>query len=287
MKMTAKFWMTAVSLAVLLPTWSFAQNNVPQPSVHAPIRSGGVAVIDLPDSSAQSVSLNIVKGRFSDYSVGNLTLSGSGVDFRNGTLQGLKADISNADLDNLLVDRLQLNAPAFAFDTMQLINNHTFILSQPVTAQVVLQISEDGINRFLSNPKTMSKIEKSIQKQTGGLKLVTFNNPNFVLLGGNKVKLTLTAIVAQGLAVPLEMTGKIGIQNGQLAMTNLDIQSGENQLQLPVDVASTFQDKINEAIDFKRLGKNSLVITADSMKVSGKTLHIDGHATLTRLQFGA
>src|SRR5262245_51408082 len=138
MKVTAKFWMFALSLALLTPTWSFAQDDVQQPTMHAPIRSGGVAVIDLPDSSAHSVSLNIVKGRFADDCAGNLTLTGSGVDFRNGTLPALKADVSNADLDNLLVDRLLLVTPAFAFDTMQLINNHTFVLSQPVTAQVAV-----------------------------------------------------------------------------------------------------------------------------------------------------
>jgi hypothetical protein len=99
--------------------------------------------------------------------------------------------------------------------------------------------------------------------------------------------MTMNATVAQGLAVPMEMTGKLGIVNGQIGLSDLNILSGGNQIQLPVDVASTFQDKINELIDFKRLGKNSLVITADNMKVSGKTLIIDGHATLTRLQFGA
>jgi hypothetical protein len=286
-KMLAKVYPLAVATALLFPLAAFAQQLPGQPTVHAPLKAGGVAVIDLPDSSAQSVTLEIVKGRFADYSVGKFSLTGSGIDFRSGTLQGLKTDISGGDFDNLLVDRLQMAAPAFAFDTMQLLNNHTFVLTQPVTAQVNLQISEDGINRFLSNPKTLSKIEKSIQKQTGGMKLLTFNSPNLTFQGGNKVRMTMNATVAQGLAVPMEMTGKLGIVNGQIGLSDLNILSGGNQIQLPVDVASTFQDKINELIDFKRLGKNSLVITADNMKVSGKTLIIDGHATLTRLQFGA
>jgi hypothetical protein len=170
---------------------------------------------------------------------------------------------------------------------MQLLNNQAFVLAQPVTAKVSVTISEAGINRFLANPKTMGKIEKAIQKQTGGLKLVTFANPSLSLQGSNKVKMNVTGIVAQGLAVPMEMTGKLAIQNGQLGITDMTISSGGNDLQLPLDVARAFQDKINELIDFKRLGKNSLVITADNMKLSGKTLLIDGHATLTKLQFGA
>lgn len=301
MKLISKFLLPAVSVGLLALPLALAQSQLGQSqpaqqpqatpdlpaAMHSPIKAGGVMALDLPDSSAQTVSLDIVKGRFSNYSVDRVTLTGSGIDFRNGTLQGLKADIANGDFENLLVDKLSLLAPAFSFDTMQLLNNHAFILSQPVTAKVNMVISETGINRFLANPKTLGKIEKSIQKQTGGIKLITFSNPSMTLQGGNKVKMNVTSMVAQGLAVPLEMTGKLGIQNGQLGITDMQISSGGNDLQLPLDVAKSFQDKINELIDFKRIGKNSLVITADSMKLSGKNLLIDGHATLTKLQFGA
>jgi hypothetical protein len=160
------------------------------------------------------------------------------------------------------------------------------VLSQPVTAKVAIALSEAGVNRFLSNPKTLDKIEKAIRKQTGGIKLVTFSNPSMSLMGGGRVKVNVTGTVAQGIAVPLEMIGKLGIQDGQLAISNLAMPSGGNNVQMPLDLASSFQSKINELIDFRRLGKNSLVITADSLKQNGKILTIDGHATLTKLQFG-
>lgn len=291
MSLTQKYLFPALSLALLAFPVALAQQPdaaAPTgPVMRAPVKAGGVMALDLPDSSAQSVSLDIVKGRFSEYSVGRITLTGSGIDFRNGTLQGLTADILEGDFDSLLVDKLSLIAPAFSFDTMQLLNNRAFVLAQPVTAKVKLALSEAGLNRFISSPKTLSKIEKSIQKQTGGLKLITFSKPSLSLLAGNKVKMNVTGLVAQGLAVPLEMTGKLVIQGGQLAITNMALSSEGSDLQLPLDVAKSFQDKLNEMIDFKRLGKNSMVITADSMKLTGKTLMIDGHATLTKLQFGA
>jgi hypothetical protein len=282
-----KLFFSAATVALLAVPLTFAQNLPGQPSVAPTIKAGGVVALDLPDSSAQSVSLDIVKGRFSDYSVGRIILTGSGIDFRNGTLQGLKADILEGDFDSLLVDKMALVAPAFSFDTMQLLNNRSFVLSQPVTAKVSIAISEAGLNRFLANPKTLGKIEKAIQKQTGGIKLVTFSNPSFHLAGGNKVKMNVTGVVAQGLSVPMEMTGLLAIQSGQLNIQNMQITSSGNQLELPLDVAKSFQSKINEMIDFKRLGKNSMVINADTMKVTGKTLNIEGHATLTKLQFGA
>jgi len=255
-------------------------------TIHAPIKAGGAVALDLPDSSAQSISLDIVKGRFSDYSVGHIILSAAGMDFRNGSLQSLKTELTDANFDNLLVDKLQMDAPGFSFDTMQLMNNRTFVLSQPVTAKVNLTLSEDSLNHFLANPKTLAKIEKSIQKQTGGLKLLTFSNPSLSLLGGNRLRVNVTGVVAQGLAVPMEMNGNLALSDGQLVVQNMKLTSGGNDLQLPTDVAKSFQDKLNDMINFKKLGKSSLVITADKLKFQGKNLHIEGHATLTKLQFG-
>ncbi len=255
-------------------------------TVHAPIRAGGVMAMDLPDSSAQSIALDIVKGRFSDYSVGRMTLTATGIDFKQGALQGLKAEIAQGNFDNLLVDKMTMIAPAFSFNTMELLNNHTFVLNQPVNAKVSLQISEAGINQFIANPKTMEKIEKSITRKTGGLKLVEFSNARFYLLSNSNVRMTVNTIVGQGMTVPLEMNGHIGLVNGQIAISDMKVTSSDNKVQLPFDVSTTFQDKINDMIDFKKLGKNSLIITADSMKLTGKTMNIEGHAQLTKLKFG-
>jgi|GEM_PF-2753461 len=255
-------------------------------TVHAPIKAGGVMALDLPDSSAQAITLDITKGRFSDYSVGRVIVSATGMDFKSGTLQSLKTDITDGLFENVPVQKLGINVPAFSFDTMQLLNTHTFVLTQPVNGKVSLTLTEEGINRFLNNPKTLQKIEKSITKQTGGLKLITFANPNFILMGGGKIKITVNSTVAQGLAVPLQMLGSLGIRNGQLEVTNLTMSSSGNNVQLPVDLAGTVQTKLNELIDFKRLGKNSLVIYADTMKQTGKSLNLNGHATVTRLKFG-
>jgi len=255
-------------------------------SMHAPIKAGGVMALDLPDSSAQAISLDITKGRFSDYSVGRVIVSATGMDFKSGTLQSLKTDITDGLFENVPVQKLGISVPGFSFDTMQLLNTHTFVLTQPVNGKVFLTLTEEGINRFLNNPKTLQKIEKSITKQTGGLKLITFSNPNFTLMGGGKIKITVNSTVAQGLAVPLQMLGSLGIRNGQLEITNMTMTSSGNNVQLPVDLAATMQSKINELIDFKRLGKNSLVIYADSMKQTGKSLNLNGHATVTRLKFG-
>lgn len=289
MRMTRPFILSALSAAVLsVPFLALAQQApIDMNTTRAPIKGGGVVALDLPDSSAQAVTLDILKGRFDEYSVGRIKLTGEGVDFRNGTLQGLRAEVVDGDFENLMVDKMSLNTPGFAFDTMQLINNRAFILSQPVTARVNLTLSEAGLNRFIANPKTLEKIEKAIQKKTGGLKLLTFSNPSLALLSGNKIRLNVTSLLAQNVAVPMEMNGKLTVQNGQVKMTGLSVSSGGNDVPLPVDVADVFEDKLNEIIDLKRLGKKSFVITAESLKLNGKHLQIEGSATLTKLQFGA
>jgi hypothetical protein len=296
MTITRKLLLPALTMALMTIPFSLAQNGQPAApatgelpanvKVAPAIKAGGVMALDIPDSSAQAVTLDILKGRFSDYSVGRIKLTGEGIDFRNGTLQGLRAEVLDGDFDNLVVDTLKIGTPAFSFDTMALLNQRTFILDQPVTANVNLILSEAGLNKFLANPKTLGKIEKAIQKKTGGLKLLTFSNPSIAMLGGDKVKLNVTGNIAEGLTVPMEMMGKLAIRNGQVSVTNLSVSSGGNDLGLPVDVAKAFEDKINEIIDFKRIGKSNFVITADRMKLNGKHLHIEGHATLTKLQFG-
>jgi hypothetical protein len=254
----------------------------------APIRSAGVVALDLPDSSAKTVSLDIIQGRFSDYSVGNIHLVGSGIDFKQGVLQKLEASIKEGNFDNLLVDQMTVTAPAFSFDTMQLLNNQTFVLKEPVDAVVQISISEAAINQFLANPKTISNIEKAVQKQTGGIKLVTFSNPSFQLLSGQKVKLAVTGLLGQGIPLPLAMDGNLKISaGGQLGITDLKVSSSGTSVQMPVNVADTFQQKLNELINFQRLGKNSMVITAEKLVTSGKTLKMTGHAKLTRLKFGS
>lgn len=279
--MTRKLLLSLLAASVMMSPLAFAQ----QQKV-APVMGAGSVAIDLPDSSAQSVTLDIVQGRFSDYSVGRITLTGNGIDFRNGTLQGLKADVLDGDFDNLPVNKLSLNTPAFSFNTLELLNNRTFLLSQPVNARVHLTISEANLNRFLTNPKTLGQIEKSIQKKTGGMKLLTFSNPHISLLSGNKVKLDVTGVLAQNMAIPMEMTGSLGLHAGQLKLNNLNLSSNGTQLPVPVDVAKVFEEKLNEMIDFKKLGKNAMVIQADSIKLNGHNLIIEGNATLTKLKFG-
>lgn len=105
-------------------------------------------------------------------------------------------------------------------------------------------------------------------------------------MGGNKLKLTVNGIFAQGMAIPMEMTGNLGLQAGQLRLSNLTLMSNGTQIPLPVNVADVFEDRLNEMIDFKKLGKNAMIIQGESLKVTGGNLVIDGHATLTRLKFG-
>ncbi|MEM0952019.1 MAG: LmeA family phospholipid-binding protein [Cyanobacteria bacterium P01_H01_bin.74] len=253
----------------------------------APVRSAGIVSLDLPDSSAKEINLTIVNGRFSEYSVGNIRLTGSGIDFKEGVLDSLDAEIKTGNFDNLIVDKMTVNSPGFQFDTMQLLNSQTFVLKEPVDAEVSINISEAGINQFLASPKTLKKVESAITKQTGGIALFQFSNPVFQLLSGNKIKLDLTAVFAQGVSFPLAMRGNLDIQAGKVVIQQLALSSADTPIELPADIAKTFESKLNELIDFQRLGKNTLVLNAETLSTSSKALKLNGHAQITRLKFGS
>lgn len=249
-----------------------------------PINSGGVVMIDLPTSTAESIRLDIKEGRFAAQSVGHLTLDAQGVDFRKGTLKSLTAHVKNGHFDNALVDDLLMKTQAFSFDTFELLNRRRFVLDNPVNSDVSLRISEDSFNRYFSSPQVIGKLEKAVAKKTGNFSLLTFSNPTVKFLDRSRVRLSVMTSVANAMAAPMEFDGRIAADNGKLVFKNLKMSS--NGVQVPIDVSSVFEKKLNEMIDLERMGKNNFVIRANSVSMSKGMLEVRGQAALTRLEFG-
>ncbi|MBY0449882.1 MAG: hypothetical protein K2X01_04570 [Cyanobacteria bacterium] len=249
------------------------------------INAGSVAFIDLPESSAQSIILDINQARFAQQSVGRLTLNATGIDFKQGNLQKLKASLQDGNFNNMLVNELVLDSAPFHFDTFELLNHRRFILDKPVYAGVSLKISEANLNSFIRSPKTIGKLEAAVAKKTGGIKLIQFSNPTVDIPNGkSRVKLTMQVSLANALATPIEMSGILTVFEGKLLFQQLKVVS--NQVQLPVDIATVFEKKLNELIDVERIGRSNFTIYAQSLSIHQKTIQILGNAKLSRLEFG-
>jgi hypothetical protein len=275
---------TLALLTSLCFTGVLASSSAQAEEQMAPINSSGVVLIDLPASSAESIRLDIKQARFASQSVGRLVLDAQGIDFKKGSLNGLGAEVTEGNFDNVLVDSLKLNASAFSFDSLELLNHRRFVLDNPVNATVDLRISEENLNRFFANPKTIQKLEKAVAKKMGNLALVNFSNPSLKLQDKNRVRLSLNTSFANAVAAPMEFDGRLGVENGKLVFTSLKLLS--NGVQLPVDVSDVFQKKLNEMVDLEKLGKNNFVIHADSLRISNRAVEVKGTAALTRLDFG-
>lgn len=268
----------ATSLAICNLS-AFAESGV------VPINAGSVAVVDLPASSAKSIALDIEDARFASRSVGRLRLKADGIDFRNGILQALHAHMADGNFDNnIKVDEFNINTAGFSFDTMELLNHQRFVLDNPITAAVNLKISEKNLNNFFAHPKTIEKLEKALQKKTGGLKLLRFSNPTLELLGKNRVKLNVLMIAGDAVGAPLEMTGEMRVKRRKLEFNDLEVSSGRSAL--PVDIAAVFEKQLNHLIDLEKLGKHHFTIHARNVNVSKKMVEINGDAAMTRLEFG-
>ena len=160
---------------------------------------GGVETVDLPLSQADLIHLEIKEGFFDESSVGHLNVSMHKVNLRDGYLNSLELGINNGEFEYVFFDSLTLKTAPFSFDTYDLINHQRFSLDQPVNGSVSVVITEAGLNRFIQEPRVRQKIEKSIQKKTGGIKLITFDNPKLELLRKDEVKLSLMLNVGGGL----------------------------------------------------------------------------------------
>ena len=265
-----------------------SQNLSPMPFTNnntLGLNAGSVAFIDLPESTAQSIILDINQARFAQQSVGRLTLNATGIDFKQGNLQKLKASMQDGNFNNMLVNELVLDSAPFHFDTFELLNHRRFILDKPVSAGVSLKISEANLNSFIRSPKTIGKLEAAVAKKTGGIKLIQFSNPTVEIPNGrSRVKLTMQVSLASALATPVEMSGILTVSGGKLVFQQLKVVS--NQVQLPVDIAAVFEKKLNELIDVERIGRSNFSIYAQSLSIHQKTIQILGNATLSRLEFG-
>ncbi len=251
------------------------------------INAGTVGITDLPTSSARSITLDIQDARFSSRSVGRLKLQANGIDFKQGVLQSLKADMINGHFDNnIKVDEFIINTNSFSFDTLELLSHQRFILDQPVTAQVELHISEENLQNFFAHPKTVTKLEQAIRKKTGGMDLIRFSNPTLDLLGGEKIRMNLMVVVGQAIAAPITIEGQMKIKRQKLMFRDLKVTSSDTAL--PVDIASAIQSQLNKLVDLEKLGaKNNFVILARSVKGTKHKVSITGLATMTRLEFGS
>jgi hypothetical protein len=273
-----KLLVASLALGLMIAP-AFAESQV------APINAGSLGVVDIPVSTAKSITLDIEDARFASRSVGRLTLEARGINFRNGVLETLRANMLNGNFDNnIKVDEFIINTSAFSFDTFELLNHQRFVLDKPITAAIQLRISEDNLNNFFTHPKTIEKLEKAIQKKTGGLKLISFSNPSLELLGGDKVKLNTLIVIGDAVGAPLEMIGKMKVKNNKLVFSDLDVTSSDTRL--PVDVASVFQSQLNSLIDLEKLGESHFTVQAKNLKISKKMVEIDGNAAMTRLEFG-
>ncbi|MEB3285999.1 MAG: LmeA family phospholipid-binding protein [Vampirovibrionales bacterium] len=248
--------------------------------------STGVASIDLPESHAKKVSLEIVDGSFNFYNAGKIRLEANNIDFRNGSLGGLNVNLNKGDFDNIWVDQMTINTAAFNFDTYELLNNRRFSLAQPVNGTVNLLISEAGINHFLQHPKTLDKLEKSIAKKTGGLKVITFADPKLKFIKDNQVQLDVTGIMGGSVMVPMQMVGQLALKNSNPVFQNLKVISENSEVPMPVDVTKVMEKQLNDMLNLQKLGKDTFVIKANSLKMKKGVLELAGNATFTRLEFG-
>ena len=279
---------SVLALTTQLPVFSQSDTPAAAPVTTPVAVQGGVQNVDLPLSQADLIHLEIKQGFFDQYSVGQLDVDMHTINLREGNLQSLELGINSGEFNDVYIDQLHLKTAPFSFDTMSLLNHQRFVLDHPVSGEVSVIMTEDGLNRLVQEPKLREKIERRLQKTTGGIKLITLENPKVDLGRGNEVKLSMTLSFG-GVEIPVEMQGHLALQNGNLAFTDMQMTSSspdQGNVTLPPDLAQLVADQLNDVLQFNKLAKNDIQITGDTLKMSPKRLEIDGHATMSRLEFG-
>lgn len=269
------------------PVW--AQNNPSQPTnplpqTRQPIQVGSLQAVGVPEGYIESLKLELGKGRIGDYAADGMSLAIQGVDVPTGSMKGLTLNVNGGMFEMIPVDEFRLQSGAFAFDPYEFLNNRRIIVTKPVEANVSLRISEASLQKFIAHPETLSRLEAAIAKQTGGMKLITLSNPSLSLLGKDNIRIGMLVTAAGAIAAPVEMAGRLALNsNGSMVVQNLAVSSGGAPL--PVDLASSVQDRLNKLMDFQKLGKDTFSIKANTLSLKGKTLFLEGKTQMTKLEF--
>ncbi|MBX2860602.1 MAG: LmeA family phospholipid-binding protein [Vampirovibrio sp.] len=241
--------------------------------------------MDVPNSKAQSISFNLHGGIFNNQKIGSLNVSVQGIDFKYGKLQKFSAHTKNSQFNFFPVDELKITTPAFKFNPIELSKNQRFIMPKPVRANITLKMSEGSLNKLVSHPTTVDKLESGVAKVTGNFRLIKFFEPKLQLSGGQNLELSLVVTFGDTFALPVKMNGQLVHKNQNVQIENMQMATGNNKL--PKQLSKIIQDQLNKLFDLNQAGGNKdFSIKATSMRIVGKIVVVQGYASLSKLQFG-
>lgn len=211
-------------IALPNPLTNMLQGGIPgmggQPQ--GPLVVPPLTFLDVNTGRFGKLEMDIEDGQFGDGACDNLHLVARKLDLREGVLQSLDISVTNCHIQDFIIDKLTLvTSGSMRFDTGVLFNQKMFQFSEPVSANVTADISQESLNKFLNAPSTLDRLSLTAKSKATNLVAGLLGGKSFgvslsdakLLLGkGNSVNLTMASKIGVGemaMAIPLEMNSRL------------------------------------------------------------------------------
>jgi Protein of unknown function (DUF2993). len=271
----------------------FPGSNQPQ----GPIVVPPLTFVDVNTGRFGKLELDIEDGQFGDGACDNLHLVARKLDLREGVLQSLDIGITNCHVQDFIIDKLTLvTNGSMRFDTGVLFNQKMFQFSEPVSATVSAEISQESLNKFLNAPSTLDRLSLTAKSKATNLVAGLLGGKSFgvslsdakLLLGkGNSVNLTMASKIGVGeiaMAIPLEMNSKLSLENGWVQLQDTQLKTAGQEIS--PQMSKMIVNKVNSLAKWGTKSDDIHFRFTEMKMKAGKGFTLRGTADVNRLRFG-
>lgn len=271
----------------------FPGANQPQ----GPIVVPPLTFVDVNTGRFGKLELDIEDGQFGDGACDNLHLVARKLDLREGVLQSLDIGITSCHVQDFIIDKLTLvTNGSMRFDTGVLFNQKMFQFTEPVSATVSAEISQESLNKFLNAPSTLDRLSLTAKSKATNLVAGLLGGKTFgvslsdakLLLGkGNSVNLTMASKIGVGemaMAIPLEMNSRLALEDGWVQLQDTQLKTAGQEIS--PQMSKMIVNKVNSLAKWGTKSDDIHFRFTEMKMKAGKGFTLRGTAEVNRLRFG-
>jgi hypothetical protein len=256
-------------------------------------------MVDLNSARFAKLTIDLQNAHFHETSIDRGTVTATDMDLTQGSLNALNIDVIGGRFQQFIFDEMILNtAGNLRFDPRVLLQEKVLQFTTPARADVSVSVSQDSLNRFLSDPHTLANLSVTVSKRLGALANlfganvsnlgVNLKEAHVILNKGNKMLIAVTADLGMGgVGVPLsfEIDAQLGVKDGWVDVSDTHLMT--NGQEISPQLSEMLVKKVNGLASWGHKSDDIQFDFTDIKVVPGKQFTVKGSAMLKRLRLTA
>ena len=259
-------------------------NTCPKPpfNIGNPVSRGFQQISGLNFLAAKFAELQIAK-QLQKFAQGNVVVnvdSFSATDLAAGKLKGLEINASNVNLDDVYVSSIKAKSVCDFIHVDY--NSKPVALLQPLDMKLNGVITQDDLNKTISSPKYLSRIE-NIKINNNGTSFIKLKSPKIALKNDGMVLaagLWMSGTPAN-FVVPVEFNTGLKVNNGRIEFSDSKINTGFFKLNL--SLPQSVYNAINPILyNLSNLDQSGSKLNFEKVVIDNGQINIEGSLWLPK-----